>query len=72
MRSSGRPTPSDSRAKTLTLTAEGAQLIEKALPLVEQADAAFFEAAGGKLEGLIETLKLMAKSIREDHVTLMD
>jgi DNA-binding MarR family transcriptional regulator len=59
--------PSDSRAKTLALTAEGAELLEKALPLVEQADASFFESAGGRLEELIETLRLMAKAVREHH-----
>jgi DNA-binding MarR family transcriptional regulator len=59
--------PTDSRAKTLALTGDGAELLEKALPLVEQADAVFFESAGGRLEELIETLKLMAKAVREAH-----
>jgi MarR family transcriptional regulator, organic hydroperoxide resistance regulator len=59
--------PTDSRAKTLALTVEGADLLEKALPLVEQADAAFFLAAGGGLEGMIEALKIIAKAARDDR-----
>jgi DNA-binding MarR family transcriptional regulator len=59
--------PTDSRAKTLALTVEGAELLEKATPLVEQADADFFLAAGGGLEEMIEALKIIAQAARDDH-----
>jgi DNA-binding MarR family transcriptional regulator len=59
--------PTDSRARTLALTVEGADLLEKAIPLVKQADGAFFLTAGGKLEEMIEVLRIIAKAARDDH-----
>jgi DNA-binding MarR family transcriptional regulator len=60
------PHPSDGRAMAPGLTPEGAELLEKAIPLVEQADAAFFLAAGARLGGMIAILKIMARATRGD------
>jgi DNA-binding MarR family transcriptional regulator len=59
--------PIDTRAKTLALTVEGADLLQKAIPLVEQADAAYFLAAGDRLEGMIEVLRIIVQAVRGDH-----
>jgi DNA-binding MarR family transcriptional regulator len=59
------PHPNDGRAMAPALTPEGAELIEKAIPLVEQADAAFFLAAGGRLEGMIEVLRIIVPGVRD-------
>jgi MarR family transcriptional regulator, organic hydroperoxide resistance regulator len=59
--------PSDTRAKTLALTVEGDDLLQKAVPFVEQADAAFFLAAGNRLEGMIEALRIIVQAVRDVH-----
>jgi DNA-binding MarR family transcriptional regulator len=59
--------PADSRAKTLTLTADGAELLRKATPLVEQADATFFLAAAEGRGGMIEVLRIIAQAVRDDQ-----
>jgi DNA-binding MarR family transcriptional regulator len=56
--------PQDYRAWDLSLTPEGDELLEKVIPVVEQAAAAFFLAVGGRLEGMIGVLKTMTRAVR--------
>ncbi len=52
--------PADQRAKGLRVTPEGLQLVNKALGLVERADAKFFGAVGRDLPKLITLLRALS------------
>jgi MarR family transcriptional regulator, organic hydroperoxide resistance regulator len=54
-----RSKPSDARAMTLTLTKEGLEVARRALPLVNAADAKFFESLEGTPEFIAELRRLI-------------
>lgn len=51
--------PKDSRAKALTLTAEGVELLNKAMPTVQSADHAFFDSLGAGHTGFVHQLRAL-------------
>ena len=54
--------PADHRARGLQVTPRGQQLVNKALGLVERADARFFSAVGKDLPRLITMLRALSGS----------
>ncbi len=54
------PDPRDSRARLLTVTAEGARLAQEAIEVVEAVDRAFFAAAGGDPSEVLELFRRLA------------
>jgi DNA-binding MarR family transcriptional regulator len=54
------PHPDDARARVLAPTDAGRRAVSRALPVVEDADAAFFAAAGDGLPGLVRALGSLA------------
>lgn len=48
--------PSDTRAKVITLTNEGAKVLQKALTAIENADIDFFSVLGNKLSSFNQNL----------------
>ena len=60
------PHATDTRAKVLSLTAQGEQILAQALPLIERLDAQFFNACNratllNELSGLYRTLLLPSR-----------
>jgi DNA-binding MarR family transcriptional regulator len=49
--------PTDTRAKTITLTDSGAEVLQQALKAVEQADVAFFSLSETALTGFNQTME---------------
>jgi MarR family transcriptional regulator, organic hydroperoxide resistance regulator len=49
--------PTDTRAKVVTLTAEGRKLAQHAMSVVETADAQFFEALGGQVSTIVQLMR---------------
>lgn len=62
-----RERSSDGRAKNVSLTSDGLNMLNQALPLVEQADAYFFNLLNEKeLSHLVKTFqKLMPQDVKE-------
>lgn len=52
----------DERSKNPTLTAAGAKSLAKAMPAVENADAAFFASINLKGSKILKTLQILARS----------
>lgn len=60
--------PKDTRAKTIKLTEQGAEVLQKALTEVEQADLDFFSVLGGELEFFNKNMReLMNKNKNTSH-----
>jgi DNA-binding MarR family transcriptional regulator len=59
--------PSDSRAKSLALSPEGERLLDLAVPLVEKADADFFDIAGINSKTLFTEFAALAATGRNGH-----
>lgn len=57
-----QPDPSDRRARRLTLSSRGAELLNDAMPLVLEADATFFQALTERQGDLIESLRTLWRS----------
>jgi DNA-binding MarR family transcriptional regulator len=53
------PSPDDARARLVSLTQAGRDMISRALPLVEGADVAFFTAAGVDLGDAADLLRTL-------------
>ena len=58
--------PSDTRAKVLALTKRGRSLTWKTVPIVEQADRAFFGALGSRLGNFNGSLRSLIESPAEE------
>ena len=56
------PSPLDRRAKSLTLTPAGREVVERSVPLVEAADEEFFGALEGGPEDLAAHLRLLLEA----------
>jgi DNA-binding MarR family transcriptional regulator len=56
--------PTDSRAKCLALTHEGRSLLERATPIVAQADETFFTVDGVSASALLHMLRTIAQASR--------
>jgi len=56
--------PSDTRARTLALTAAGSERLEAALPLLHQVDAEFFDALGRKEDRFAKSLRKLWRKRR--------
>jgi len=56
-----RPYVTNERSKYPILTAAGAELLKKALPAVESADATFFASVDLKKSELLKTLQVLAR-----------
>jgi len=54
--------PADNRARHLTLTAAGAACLNTAMPAAMAADAAFFGELDAERAGLVEALRLLART----------
>ena len=52
---------SDRRQRVVTLTRAGRRVVARGYPLWQQAQAAIADAAGGELEGQLETLRRMTR-----------
>src|SRR6478609_5518422 len=61
-----RPHPTDTRARSLRLTAAGRALTTRAVPAVETADAAFFEPLGPARAALNRNLLALIEAHAED------
>ena len=57
--------PTDTRAKVIKLTADGANVLQKALTAVEQADMDFFSALGSDLSGFNQNMSNLIESNKE-------
>ncbi len=55
-----KPNPSDERAKRLQLTAKGVDLVEKAVPAVEEADRSFFQVLGSASSDLVALFQILS------------
>lgn len=58
--------PTDTRAKVIKLTSDGAKVLQKALTAVERADMGFFSALGNGLSGFNQNMSDLIDSNKEE------
>lgn len=58
--------PSDTRAKVIKLTNEGAKVLQKALTAIENADIAFFSSLGNKLPSFNQNLANLIEQNKDE------